>query len=101
MSLSDDERTELERLRAERVAIQNDERSLTCVCCGHLYPPGTPTSNHHALTEHIRRCSKHPMKDAFDVLRDVEDYLEGERKHRHYPDIAAGRLQDRIQRLLR
>ena len=82
--LSNDERVELERLRAERVAIQNDSQTLTCVYCGHQYPPGTPPSNHHALTQHIRHCSKHPMKAAFDLITRVKAHLETEQKHSGY-----------------
>ncbi len=34
---------------------------LTCVYCGHAYPPGTPASQHEALTAHIKVCEKHPL----------------------------------------
>lgn len=34
---------------------------LTCVYCGHAYPPGTPAAMHPILTEHIAQCDKHPM----------------------------------------
>ena len=40
--------SEVARLTAERIAIQNDSRALTCVFCGMVYPPGTPPSNHAA-----------------------------------------------------
>ena len=33
---------------------------LTCVYCGHAYPPGTPGSNHEALTAHVVVCEEHP-----------------------------------------
>ena len=39
---------------------------LTCVYCGHAYPPGTPAAMHPLLTEHIARCDKHPMKAVVD-----------------------------------
>jgi len=52
---------EIKDLSAERVALQENERTLTCVYCGHQYPPGTPESNHHLLTQHIAECEKHPM----------------------------------------
>lgn len=35
---------------------------LTCVYCGHQYPPGTPAAMHPILTEHIAQCDKHPMR---------------------------------------
>ena len=37
---------------------------LTCVYCGHQYPEGTPSAKHELLTEHIRVCEKHPLRDA-------------------------------------
>jgi hypothetical protein len=34
---------------------------LTCAFCGHSYPPGTPPTQHAALTAHVEVCDKHPM----------------------------------------
>jgi hypothetical protein len=48
------------RLHEERRAVQEEERVLTCVFCGHIYEPGTPASNHVALTEHVAVCPSHP-----------------------------------------
>jgi hypothetical protein len=50
---------------ADKIAVelQNKSQTLTCVYCGHEYPPGTPSSNHEALTQHIAVCDKHPMKE--------------------------------------
>jgi hypothetical protein len=53
-------KAEIERLQQERQVIQNDQRALTCVFCGHVYPPGTPTANHEALREHVAVCPSHP-----------------------------------------
>ena len=36
--------------------------TLTCVYCGHEYPEGTPPSGAKVLTEHIKVCEKHPMR---------------------------------------
>lgn len=40
------------------------QRVITCVYCGHQYPAGTPSSgaDNAALTEHIKACEKHPMR---------------------------------------
>lgn len=38
------------------------ENTLTCVYCGHEYPPGTPAANDEALTAHIAMCEKHPLR---------------------------------------
>jgi uncharacterized protein (UPF0335 family) len=53
----------VERLDAERIAIQNEKRLLTCVFCGNAYPPGTPPSNHEALKAHVAVCLKHPAAE--------------------------------------
>ena len=39
------------------------DRIVTCVYCGHEYPDGTPTSQDEKLTEHIKVCKKHPMRE--------------------------------------
>ena len=44
------------------------ERVLTCVYCGHAYPPGSPTHGAATLTEHIKVCEKHPLREALDAL---------------------------------
>ncbi len=36
--------------------------TLTCVYCGQAYPPGTPSHGAQVLTDHIRVCEKHPMR---------------------------------------
>ncbi len=35
---------------------------LTCVYCGQTYPEGTPPHGNQVLTDHIRVCTKHPMR---------------------------------------
>lgn len=37
---------------------------LTCVYCGHQYPDGTPAAKHNLLTEHIKVCEQHPLRQA-------------------------------------
>lgn len=39
-----------------------DSRTLTCVYCGHAYPPGTPAHGSDVLTAHIEQCEKHPAR---------------------------------------
>jgi len=36
---------------------------LTCVYCGTAYPEGTPPHGSKVLTDHIKTCEKHPMRD--------------------------------------
>jgi hypothetical protein len=37
-------------------------RVLTCVYCGKEYPQGTPAWGSQVLTDHIKVCEKHPMR---------------------------------------
>ena len=43
--------------------LQRKNQTLTCVYCGKEYPPGSPTHGAPVLTEHIRVCDKHPMRE--------------------------------------
>ncbi len=36
---------------------------LTCVYCGKEYPNDTPAWGNQVLTEHIKVCDKHPMRE--------------------------------------
>ena len=60
---------EAERLTKERdearewvKKLQQTTQTLTCVYCGQMYPPNTPTHGSEVLTEHIKVCEKHPMR---------------------------------------
>lgn len=69
---TDSERALLDRcaeLQAERDEardwvrkLTSTECTLTCVYCGHAYPPGTPAHGAEVLTAHIAQCEKHPMR---------------------------------------
>ncbi len=50
--------------------------TLTCIYCGHAYPPGTPSHGAQVLTDHIRVCEKHPMR----ALAEENDRLKLEIK---------------------
>lgn len=39
-----------------------ETQTLTCVYCGHAYPPGTPTHGSEVLTAHIEQCERHPAR---------------------------------------
>jgi hypothetical protein len=41
-----------------------ESRVLTCVYCGQAYPQDTPAWGDKVLTEHIRVCTKHPLRQA-------------------------------------
>lgn len=43
--------------------LTSESRVLTCVYCGHAYPPGSPEHGADVLTEHIKVCEKHPMRE--------------------------------------
>ena len=39
-----------------------EQRVLTCVYCGMEYPQDTPAWGDKVLTDHIKICSKHPLR---------------------------------------
>ncbi|MCK9596683.1 hypothetical protein M0R19_05825 [Candidatus Pacearchaeota archaeon] len=45
---------------------------ITCVYCGHAYPPGTQTSRRKVLYEHIKICPKHPLREAEERIKELE-----------------------------
>ena len=47
--------------------LQRDTQTLTCVYCGQMYPPNTPTHGSEVLTEHIKVCEKHPLQWIYKV----------------------------------
>jgi len=61
-------------------------RTTTCVYCGHEYPPGTPASgsDQRSLTEHIKVCPKHPMREAEELLRKCEGALRYAYESHHF-----------------
>ena len=66
---------ERDEARAWVDRIQNERCVMTCVYCGHAYPPGTPTSGAQALTDHIKVCKKHPMRAAEQRIATLEKAL--------------------------
>lgn len=60
----EDQQVEIRRLWAklEEAAALYNARTLRCAFCDEAYPPGTPPSQHVALTEHIKVCPSHPMR---------------------------------------
>jgi hypothetical protein len=40
-----------------------DQRILRCAFCGAEYAPGTPPTQHEALTAHVKVCPQHPMRE--------------------------------------
>lgn len=76
------------------------QRVITCVYCGHHYPAGTPSSgaDSAALTEHIKVCEKHPMRQLeadkaalLDAIAEADDcreilgnLIDNIKSHGHY-----------------
>jgi hypothetical protein len=48
-------------LDAAELRGRNSKNVLTCIFCGHAYPPGSPTHGADVLTEHVKVCEAHPM----------------------------------------
>jgi hypothetical protein len=52
-------------------------RVLTCVYCGHKYPQDTPAAGAQILTDHIKVCEKHPMRQAESTIKKLRSALIG------------------------
>lgn len=52
-------------------------RVLTCVYCGMQYPQDTPAWGSDVLTEHIKICPKHPMRQAEATIEKLRSALIG------------------------
>ena len=48
---------------------------LTCVYCGMEYPEGTPPHGSKVLTDHIKVCEKHPMREAEQKIKRLRSAL--------------------------
>lgn len=71
------------RALAEKACAQHNEllaqtRILTCAFCGETYPPGTPPTQHEALTAHVKACVKHPMREAERYANEQADIVAAE-----------------------
>lgn len=76
--LADQYRKEWDEARAwaeETVKKMAKQRIVTCVYCGHQFEDGTPTSQDARLTEHIRVCEKHPMREVEAQLQEARELL--------------------------
>lgn len=51
--------------------------TLTCVYCGMAYPEGTPPHGAKILTDHIKVCKKHPMRQAEATISKLRAALVG------------------------
>lgn len=63
------------------------DRIISCVYCGHAYAPGVPTHGHAALTDHIKVCTKHPMRAAEAQIETLKQLL---REVYHSPGNVTG-----------
>ena len=50
---------------------------LTCVYCGMAYPEGTPPHGAQILTDHIKICEKHPLREAEEKIKLLRKALVG------------------------
>lgn len=56
-------------LAAEELArLAPETRVLRCAFCDEVYPPGTPPTQHEALTAHVTVCTKHPLRAEIERL---------------------------------
>jgi hypothetical protein len=59
-----------------KIAIE-EKRVLTCVYCGKEYPQDTPAWGSNVLTQHIKICEKHPMREAERKIARLRNALIG------------------------
>jgi hypothetical protein len=52
------------------------KNTLTCVYCGEAYPEGTPPHGSKVLTDHIKTCESHPLRDAEKLIAKMRLALE-------------------------
>ena len=57
-----------------------DHTVVTCVYCGMEYPDGTPAAKAKTLTDHIKVCPSHPMRDAETALKNKQAQCEVQAK---------------------
>jgi hypothetical protein len=66
---------ELEEARDFARKIYNEARIVSCAYCGQAYPQSTPASGSEVLTEHIKVCEKHPMRQLEKTVDSLSDGL--------------------------
>ena len=49
--------------------------TLTCVYCGTAYPEGTPPHGSKVLTDHIKVCEKHPLRESVEKIKKLRNAL--------------------------
>lgn len=71
----------IKRIKAHGIAPPEGYTIVTCVYCGHEYQDGTPSAKCEALTEHIKLCNKHPMREAerkidilLNALKEIDEW---------------------------
>ena len=55
--------------------MKTPDHIITCVYCGQAYPENTPThgADVKVLTEHIKKCPKHPMRELENELTELRN----------------------------
>lgn len=54
----------------------SNSRVLTCVYCGMEYPQDTPAHGAQILTDHIKVCEKHPMRELEKQNREMRNLIK-------------------------
>lgn len=82
---------------------KRDPRILRCAFCDEEYPPGTPATQHEALTTHIWKCTKHPLRVILTKYQKALDFMDsamGEGSRRGRPiDLLDKRTYQRMTEL--
>lgn len=70
--------------------------TLTCVYCGTAYPEGTPPHGSSVLTDHIKVCTKHPLRAAEAKIAKLRAALVGIIGAASKEDLAEMELATRV-----
>lgn len=62
-------------------------KTLTCAYCGYAYSSPTPETQHERLSEHIKTCDKHPLREAEAKIKNLTHLL---RQVYHHPANVTG-----------
>ena len=79
--------------------ITAESRALTCVYCGHAYPPGSPEHGAEVLTEHIKTCEKHPMRAMGERVARAERVAKAARDVLHWSFARTGMQRHSVETL--
>lgn len=68
--------------------------TMTCAYCGYAYPEGTPATQHEKLSEHIKTCAKHPLREAEAKIKNLTHLLR--QVYHHASNVTGERFSEHL-----